>query len=113
MKKSCEYLREHAGKTIRSIFTVKCRGAAHSTCHLIYSIPKEIQVVFRNRLSHDYRFMIKDLVKNLNNNSIAWDQIMKKKNISGSLTKEVKRAAYLNTRSISKGLIKYSWICKS
>ena len=39
------------------------RGAAHSTCNLNYSVPKEILVVFHNRCKNDYLFIIKELVE--------------------------------------------------
>ena len=39
------------------------RGTAHSLCNLIYSIPKEIHVLFLNGLNYDYHPIIKELVK--------------------------------------------------
>ena len=42
-------------------YTGKYRGAAHDICNLIYTIPKEIPVVFRNGSTYDYHFIIKEL----------------------------------------------------
>ena len=44
-------------------FTGKYRGAAHNICNLRYKIPKEIPVVFHNGSTHDYHFIIKELVE--------------------------------------------------
>ena len=46
----------------------KYRGAAHNICNLRYKIPKEIPVVFHNGSTHDYHFIIKELVKEFNGN---------------------------------------------
>ena len=43
--------------------TWKYRGAAHDICNLRYKIPKEIPVVFYNRSTYDYHFIIKDLAE--------------------------------------------------
>ena len=40
-------------------YTGKYRGAAHKTCNLMYSTPREIPVVFHNGSSYDYHFIIK------------------------------------------------------
>ena len=40
-------------------FKGKYRGAAHSTCDLRYKIPKNIPVIFHNRSTYDYHFIIK------------------------------------------------------
>ena len=42
-------------------FTDKYRGAAHNTCNLRYKIPKNIRVIFHNRSTYDYHFIIKEL----------------------------------------------------
>ena len=35
-------------------YTAEYRGAAHSTCNLKYSVPKEISVAFYNGPNYDY-----------------------------------------------------------
>ena len=42
-------------------FTGKYRGAAHNTCNLRYKVPKNIPVIFHNRSTYDYHFIIKEL----------------------------------------------------
>ena len=49
-------------------YTGKYRGAAHSICNLRYKVPKEIPVVFHNRSTYDYHFIIKELVKEFEGN---------------------------------------------
>ena len=49
-------------------YTGKYRGAAHNICNLRYKVPKEIPVVFHNRSTHDYHFIIKELVKEFDGN---------------------------------------------
>ena len=49
-------------------YTEKYRGAAHDICNLRYKIPKEIPVVFHNRSTYDYHFIIKELVKEFDGN---------------------------------------------
>ena len=44
-------------------YTGKYRGAAHNIYNLRYKVPKEISVVFHNGSTYDYRFIIKELVK--------------------------------------------------
>ena len=44
-------------------FTGKYRGAAHHIWNLRYKTPKEIPVVFRNRSTYDYHFIIKELAE--------------------------------------------------
>ena len=44
-------------------YTGKFRGAAHSICNLRFKIPKEISVVFHNRSTYDYHFIIKHLAE--------------------------------------------------
>ena len=44
-------------------YTGKYRGSAHDICNLRYKIPKEIPVVFHNRYTYDYRFIIKELAE--------------------------------------------------
>ena len=39
-------------------YTGKYRGAAHNICNLRYKVPKEIPVVFHNRSTYDYHFII-------------------------------------------------------
>ena len=46
-------------------YTGRYRGAAQNICNLRYKIPKEIPIVFHNRSTYDYHFIIKELVKNL------------------------------------------------
>ena len=46
----------------------KYTGAAHDICNLRYKIPKEIPVVFHNRSTYDYHFIIKELVKEFDGN---------------------------------------------
>ena len=49
-------------------YTGKYRGAAHNICNLRYKIPKEIPIVFHNGSTHDYHFIIKELVKEFDGN---------------------------------------------
>ena len=49
-------------------YTGKCRGAAHNICNLRYKVPKEISIVFHNRSIYDYRFIVKELVKEFEGN---------------------------------------------
>ena len=46
-------------------YTGKYRGAAHDNCNLRYKISKETRVVFHNGSIYDYKFIIKDLPKEL------------------------------------------------
>ena len=39
------------------------RGAAHSICHLNYSVLEEIPIVFHNRSNYGYNFIIKGLAE--------------------------------------------------
>ena len=39
------------------------RGAAHNICNLRYKTPKEIPVVFPNRSTYDYHFIINQIAK--------------------------------------------------
>ena len=55
-KKFCK-VRDHCD------YTEQYRGAAHSICNLRYQIPKEIPVVFHNRSTYDYHFIIKQLAR--------------------------------------------------
>ena len=43
--------------------TGKYREAAHSICKLKYKTPKEFSVIFCNRSTYDYHFVIKNLAK--------------------------------------------------
>ena len=49
-------------------YTGKYRGAAHNICNLRYKVPKEIPVVFHNGSTYDYHFIIKELVKEFDDN---------------------------------------------
>ena len=49
-------------------YTGKYRGAAHNICNLRYKVPKEIPVVFHNGSTYDYHFIIKELVKEFEDN---------------------------------------------
>ena len=49
-------------------YTGKYRGAAHNICNLRYKIPKEIPIVFHNGSTYDYHFIIKELVKEFEEN---------------------------------------------
>ena len=49
-------------------YTRKYRVAAHNICNLRYRIPKEIPIVFHNGSTHDYHFIIKELVKEFDGN---------------------------------------------
>ena len=46
----------------------KYRGAAHNICNSRYKVPKEIPIVFHNGSTYDYHFIIKELVKEFNDN---------------------------------------------
>ena len=41
--------------------SVKCRGAAHEVCNLIYKVPKFFPVVFHNLSGYDSYLLIKTL----------------------------------------------------
>ena len=56
-------------------YTGKYRGAAQDICNLRYKIPKEIPVVFHNGSTYDYHFIIKELQKNVKQNSNVWVKI--------------------------------------
>ena len=43
----------------------KYRGSAHSICHLKYSVPKEISLVFHKGSNYDYCFIIKKLIRRI------------------------------------------------
>ena len=49
-------------------YTGNYRGATHNICNLRYKIPKEIPIVFHNGSTYDYRFIIKELVKEFHGN---------------------------------------------
>ena len=49
-------------------YTGKYRGAAHNICNLRYKVPKEIPIVFHNGSIYDYHFIIKELVKEFEDN---------------------------------------------
>ena len=49
-------------------YTGKYRGTAHSICNLRYKVPKEIPIVFHNGSIYDYHFIIKELVKEFEEN---------------------------------------------
>ena len=49
-------------------YTGKYREAAHNICNLRYKILKEIPVLFHNRSTYDYHFIIKELVKEFDGN---------------------------------------------
>ena len=49
-------------------YTGKYRGAAHNICNLRYKIPKEIPIVFHIGSTYDYHFIIKELVKEFEEN---------------------------------------------
>ena len=46
-------------------YTEKFRGAGHSICNLRYKTPNEAPVVFHNGSAYDYHFIIKQLVKKI------------------------------------------------
>ena len=49
-------------------YTGKYRGAAHNICNLRYKVPKEIPIVFHNDSTYDYHLIIKELVKEFEDN---------------------------------------------
>ena len=44
-------------------YTARYRGAVHDICNLRYKTPKEIPVIFHNGSAYDYRFIIKELAE--------------------------------------------------
>ena len=42
-------------------YTGKYRGTAHSICHLRFSVPNEIPVVFLKSSNYDHHFIIEEL----------------------------------------------------
>ena len=55
--------KKHYNERDHCHYTGKYRGAAHNICNLRHKIPKEIAIVFHNGSTHDYHFIIKELVK--------------------------------------------------
>ena len=49
-------------------YTGKYRGAAHNICNLRYKIPKDIPIIFHNGSTYDYHFIIRELVKEFQDN---------------------------------------------
>ena len=49
-------------------YTGKYRGAAHNIFNLRYKVTKEIPIVFHNGSTYDYRFIVKELVKEFKGN---------------------------------------------
>ena len=49
-------------------YTGKYRGAVHNICNLRYKIPKEIPIIFHNGSTYNYRFIIRELVKEFKGN---------------------------------------------
>ena len=47
----------------RCHYTEKYRGAAHSICDLMYTVPKEIHIVVHNGFKYDYHLIIKKLAE--------------------------------------------------
>ena len=47
-------------------YTEKFRGCAHNNCNLRYKIPKEIPVVFHNRSTYNFHFIITQLAEKFN-----------------------------------------------
>ena len=45
------------------------RGAAHSICNLKYSVSEKIPKAFHNGSNYDYHFIIKELAKELGENT--------------------------------------------
>ena len=52
-------------------YTGKHRGVANNTCNLIYSIPKEMPMIFYNGSNYGYHFVITELVKEFNREFIG------------------------------------------
>ena len=44
-------------------YTGEYTGAAHSTCNLEYSVPKNIHIGFYNGSNYDYHFIVKELAE--------------------------------------------------
>ena len=59
-------------------YTGKYRGASHNICNLRYRIPKEIPIVFHNGSTYDYHFIIKELVKEFDENFECLGEITEK-----------------------------------
>ena len=49
-------------------YSGKYRGAAHNIYNLRYKIPKEIPIIFHNGSTYDYHFIIRELVKEFEDN---------------------------------------------
>ena len=49
-------------------YTGKYRRGAHNVCNLRYRIPKEIPIVFHNGSTYDYHFIIKEFLKEFDEN---------------------------------------------
>ena len=49
-------------------YTGKYRSAPHNICNLRCRIPKKIPIVFHNGSTYDYHFIIKELVKEIDEN---------------------------------------------
>ena len=44
-------------------YTGEYRYAGHSICHLKYSVPKKIPIIFHNGSNYDYHFIMKELAE--------------------------------------------------
>ena len=71
-------------------YTGKYRGAAQNICNLRYRIPKEIPIVFHNGSTYSYHFIIKELVKEFDENfECLGENTEKYKTFSVPIKKEI------------------------
>ena len=89
-------------------YTSKCRSAAHSLFNLKDSISKKILVVFYNKLSDDYRFIIEKLAKReFKENLIVSEKIVKKcKTFSVPIVKTKKEKSQKQNKKLQKTYLK-------
>ena len=70
--------------------TGKYRGAAHDICNVRYKTPKEIPVVFHSGSIYDYNFIIKELLKEFNDQfEYLGENTEKHVTFSGPIKKEL------------------------
>ena len=51
-----------------SVYTGKCRGAAHSICNAKFDVPNQIPVVFHNASNYNYHSVINELANKFEKN---------------------------------------------
>ena len=95
-------------------YTGKYRGAAHNICNLRYKVPNEILVVFHNGSTYDYRFIIKELVKEFDGNfDCLGENTEKYITFSVPLKKKIENKASIETNYKIKFIDSYRFMSSS